>query len=49
LLITLAPLIDIMLVSIAPSSLISGIVRLIVYVMALVKIRTSSLLGTLLA
>jgi hypothetical protein len=38
-----APLIDVMLVGIAPSTLISGSVRLIVNVVALVKIRTSSL------
>jgi hypothetical protein len=52
LLVTFAPLIGVMLasvLSIASSALISGIVRLIVYVVALVKIGTSSLLGTSLA
>jgi hypothetical protein len=42
---TFTPLISVMLVSITPSALISGMVCLIVYVMALVKIRASSLLG----
>jgi hypothetical protein len=48
-LVTFAPLISVMLallVDIASSTLISGMVRLIVYVMALVKIGTSPLLGT---
>jgi hypothetical protein len=49
LLIMFAPLIGVMLVDIAPSTLISGMVRLIVNVIALVKIRTSSLLGASLA
>jgi hypothetical protein len=52
LLITFAPLIGVMLaslVSIAPPALISGTMRLIVYVVALVKIRTSLLLGASLA
>jgi hypothetical protein len=48
LLITFAPFIDVMLVSIAPSALILRTVRLIVNIVALVKIRTSSLLGALL-
>jgi hypothetical protein len=49
LLITFAPLIGVMLillVGIAPSALILGMVRLIVYVMSLVKIGTSSLAVT---
>jgi hypothetical protein len=52
LLITFAPLFGVMLASlvgIAPFALILGTVRLIVYVVALVKIRTSSLPGVLLA
>jgi hypothetical protein len=49
LLITFASLIGVMLVSIMPSSLISGTVRLIVHVVALVKIRTSLLPGASLA
>jgi hypothetical protein len=52
LLITFAPLIGVMLASlvgIAPSALISRMVRLIVYVVALINIRTSSLLGASLA
>jgi hypothetical protein len=52
LLITFTPLIDVMfasLVGIMASSLISRTVRLIVHVVALVKIRTSSLLGASLA
>jgi hypothetical protein len=52
LLITFAPLISVMLASlvgIVPFALISGTVRLIVYIMALVKIRTSLLLGASLA
>jgi hypothetical protein len=52
LLITFAPLIGIMptsLVDIAPFALILGMVCLIVYIVALVKIRTYSLPGALLA
>jgi hypothetical protein len=45
LLIMFAPLIDVMLVGIAPSSLISVMMHLIVHVMALVKIRTSHCQG----
>jgi hypothetical protein len=44
-----APLIGVMLASIAPFVLISGMVRLIVNIVALVKIRTSLLLGASLA
>jgi hypothetical protein len=48
LLIMFTPYVDVMLaslVNIAPSALISGTVRLIVYVVALVKMRTCSLPG----
>jgi hypothetical protein len=49
LLITFTPLIDVMLVGISPFALILGTVCLIVHIMALVKIRTSSLPGASLA
>jgi hypothetical protein len=48
LLMTFAPLVNIKLASlvgIAPFALVSGMVRLLVYIVALVKIRTSSLTG----